>query len=111
MCAGILFLCARLAVLCETVIAGCAHSSVDTNGNVIQGLNVLVKETGQTGVTNSKGLSIIYLNAGTYTLVLSNEKYIEMTMTVKVIRGSNTVKAEMSPAFVIPAVNTQPVNN
>jgi hypothetical protein len=83
----------------------------DSTNMVIQGMKVKVLQNGQEGLTNTKGLCVLYLDAGTYTFEYSKDNYITMTVTVKIKRGSNTLKAEMSPAFVIPAVNPAPVNN
>jgi|SRR6185436_650272 len=84
----------------------------DTTGKSLgAGMLVLVQETGKQGVSNSKGLSTIYLDEGTYHLEISMENYITMIREVTVEKGSNTIKAEMSPAFNVPAVNKEKVEN
>jgi hypothetical protein len=99
------------------LIEGNTHTKIriegkdDVTGLVMPGMNVHVQETGQKGITNTKGLCVIYLESGTYHLELTKENYITMTLVVEVIRGSNTVHAKLVPSFTIPSVVPQNVNS
>jgi hypothetical protein len=83
----------------------------DVTGNVIAGLTVKIQGTSFEATTNLKGTCLIYLPEGTYTLICSKDHYIVMTLEVKVIRGSNTVKVQLSPSFTIPAVQEEKKEN
>lgn len=71
-------------------------------------VKVTIGETGETGETNNKGLCIIYVKEGDYTLVLERANYLTMQIEQKVKRGSNTVHVDMSPKFDLP---TETVTN
>jgi hypothetical protein len=86
-------------------------NGISRNTELGAGMQVLVQETDKQGVSNASGLCTIYMNEGVYHLVISRENYITMNLEVIVERGSNTIKAEMSPAFNVPAVNKEQVNN
>jgi hypothetical protein len=83
----------------------------DVTGNVISGLTAKIQGTSFEAITNLKGKCLIYLPEGTYTLICSKDHYIMMTLEVKVIRGSNTVKVQMSPSFTIPAITEEKKEN
>ncbi|MEP7169924.1 MAG: hypothetical protein ABI855_11190 [Bacteroidota bacterium] len=77
----------------------------DSDGKSLgAGMKVLVTETSKQGVSNAKGLCTMYLKEGIYNLVISMDNFITMNTKVTVIRGSNTIKAQLSPAFTVPAV-------
>lgn len=107
------------AQLVETskVIPSHTHTKIrvegknDLDGKQLAGFKVFVQETGQEGIANSKGLCTIYLDAGVYHLEISKANFITMTLEATVKKGSNTVKVPLSPAFNVPAVNTEQVNN
>jgi len=83
----------------------------DLDSSLLAGFKVIVQETGQVGLANLKGLCTIYLDAGDYHLEISKENFITITLEAKVKKGSNTITVEMSPAFNVPAVNKEKVNN
>jgi hypothetical protein len=85
--------------------------NIETHESVGAGMNVLVQESGKQGVSGSNGLCTIYLPEGEYTLVISMENHITKTVPVKVTRGSNTIKVDLTESFDVPAVNPEQVKN
>ncbi len=75
----------------------------DVTAEALSQGKVSVVQTGESAVTNAKGLCSIYLSYGDYTFEIAHENYITMTVDAKVKKGSNTMHVDLSPAFVIPA--------
>lgn len=75
----------------------------DVTEKAIANATIKVLQTGETAVTNSKGLSSIYMAFGDYTFEITHTNYITMTIDAKVKKGSNTMHVELAPKFILPA--------
>lgn len=75
----------------------------DVTEKAIANATIKVLQTGETAVTNSKGLSSIYMAFGDYTFEITHANYITMTIDAKVKKGSNTMHVELAPNFILPA--------
>jgi hypothetical protein len=79
----------------------------DVTGMPLAGMLAKAQGTSFEAITDTEGKCLIYLPEGTYTMIYAKDGYIQMIVEIKVIRGSNTVKVELSPAFNVSATAPQ----
>ncbi len=75
----------------------------DVTRKALAQAKVSIMQTGESGITSKSSLCSLYIPYGDYTLEIAHDKYITMTVDVKVKKGSNTIHIDLAPAFDVPA--------